>query len=169
MLNLAPIGGVQRVCLDGARAAASVWLEPQRLRAEFIRSSWNSPRTSDTQRDHPIQRSSQRLTLRPIIEGKQVIVGSSVSLLICFQEQMTSADSCFSFHRKWCTFLAKVVKWNRLCQSSFHDFHFSFFLVCDYLVTFKRSTFQRNLEGIRAVYLQKKLQTNITIMFLYQH
>lgn len=84
--------------------SACVWMEraPRRQSdwslSAFVRNSSAAPGTlpgRQTQRDHPIQKSSRRVTLRPIIEGKQVIVGSSVSLLICFQGQMTSADSCF--------------------------------------------------------------------------
>jgi len=54
----------------------------------FVRNSSAAPGTlpgRQTQRDHPVQKNSLRLTHRPIIEGKRLIVGSTVSLLICFQ------------------------------------------------------------------------------------
>lgn len=81
----------------------------------FVRNPSAAPGTLPGRQTHtgiiPFKKSRLRHThSRPIIERKQVIVCSGVSLWICFRGQMTSADSCFPVHRKRCNFLAKVVK-----------------------------------------------------------
>ncbi len=107
--NLAPLRGVQRVfgwserrgvSLTGA-SVPSCGIHPPLL--ELSQDVRHTQGSSHSKR-------AVRLTHRPIIERKQVIVGNGVSLWICFRGQMTSADSCFPIHRKRCTFLAKVVK-----------------------------------------------------------
>jgi len=101
-------------------SSACVWMEREPRRqsdwslSAFVRNSSAAPGTlpgRQTQRDHPVQKNSLRLTHRPIIEGKRLIVGSSVSLLICFQWRMTSADSCFFL-------LQEVVKRESDCVQS---------------------------------------------------